>query len=128
MGPAPLEHVLDPRLFAEAALVHELDLDAGLLGELLGVVSHLVTERLGEAWVVEDADVARVQVRGHAASVRKTRQRPLQDHPVPARQHPRDLAVVAIVQGAHPRRWFRAADRATARSPEGQPRCVISGN
>jgi len=70
---APSEDLLDARLFAQAALAHELDLDAGLLGELLGVAPHLLAQRLGKTRVVEDADAVRVQVRGHAGGVGQPR-------------------------------------------------------
>ena len=67
------DNLLDPCLLAEAALAHELDLDAGLFGELLRVGTHLVSQRLGKARVVEDADVPGVQVRRHPLGVRQAR-------------------------------------------------------
>jgi len=95
---AALEHILDQSFLAGLALAHELDLDAGLLGEPLGVVAHLLPERFGEEWVVEDANVVRPQVRGHAVGVTQAGQYSRDDHPVPARQHSGDLVLVAIDQ------------------------------
>jgi hypothetical protein len=101
---AALKHLLDQCFLAEClALAHVLDLDAGLLGNLLSVFAHLLPERFREAWVVEDADVLRLQERGHAGGVTQTGQYSRDDHPVPARQHSGDLVLVAIEQRAHQR-------------------------
>jgi len=81
---APGKDLLDPRFLAGAALAHELDLDASLGGELLGVGSHRVAQRLGKAWIVEDADVLCVQVRGHAAGVTEAGERSPDHDAVPA--------------------------------------------
>ena len=95
---AALEHLLDQCFLAGLALAHKLDLDTGLLGEPLGVVAHLIPERLSEEWVVEDVDIVRPQVRGHAVGVTQAWQSSRDDHPVPARQHSGDLVLVAIDQ------------------------------
>jgi hypothetical protein len=95
---AALEHLLDPFVLASLALAHELDLEARLLGELLGVAPQLLTKRLSEPWIVEDADVVCLEVRGHAGGVTQARQYSRDDHPVPARQHPRDLVLAAFDQ------------------------------
>src|SRR2546425_1028335 len=48
----------DARLLAEVLLADELDLEAVLPGQLLGVLSDHLSQRLGALRVVEHADVA----------------------------------------------------------------------
>lgn len=81
---ALFEDLLYPYIFAGATLTHEFDLDARLSCKLLGVLSHLVTQRLSEARVVENSNVLRVQIRGHPVGVAQARQRASDDDAVPA--------------------------------------------
>src|SRR5215831_19426959 len=64
----------------------------------LGILPQPVAERLGEPRVVENADVALVQVRGHALGKADPRQRTEQQDPIPAEKRPCDLGCVAFRQ------------------------------
>src|SRR5262249_28161791 len=75
-----------------------LDVAAVFRRQPLGILPQPVAERLGEPRVVENADVALVQVRGHAFGKADPRQRAEQQDPIPAGKRPRDLGCVAVRQ------------------------------
>jgi hypothetical protein len=58
-------------------------------------------QRFGPLGVVEDADLVRVEVVGHATGVAPLRRRPLKDDPVVAGENASDLALVALCQEFH---------------------------
>jgi hypothetical protein len=98
-----LEDLFDARFFAHLAAAHELDLHARARGDPLGVIANAVPQRLGKPRVVENPNAASVEERGHAGRVRKTGQRAVNDHPVPAGEHAEDLALMALDEIAvHP--------------------------
>ena len=96
--PAPGQDFLHAVLFAEVPLADELDLDARLGRQPLGVVAQLIAERLGEPRVVKDAHFPLVQIRGHALGEADLRQGAEHKHPVPATQHPSDLSRITLGQ------------------------------
>src|SRR5215471_5413674 len=92
------ENFLDPIFLAKVAFAHKLDVAAVFRRQPLGILPQPVAERLGEPRVVENADVALVQVRGHALGKADPRQRAEQQDPIPAEKRPRDLGCVAFRQ------------------------------
>jgi hypothetical protein len=107
-------HSKHPRhqiFLADVALVDVLDLDACGLADLLSALADALTQRLGKARVVEDADAAREQKAGHPSRVARPGQRAGDDDAVVARQHAMQVRRVAIRQcrGSHARsphlRW-----------------------
>ena len=90
------ENVLDPIFLAKVAFAQELDVDPVFRCQPLGILPQPVAERLGEPRVVENADLPRVQIRGHALGKADPRQRAEQQDPIPARKRPRDLRCVAF--------------------------------
>src|SRR5215469_448306 len=92
------ENFLDPIFLAKVAFAHKLDVAAVFRRQPLGILPQPVAERLGEPRVVENADVALVQVRGHALGKADPRQRAEQQDPIPAGKRPRDLRCVAFRQ------------------------------
>src|SRR5215471_9050784 len=92
------ENFLDPIFLAKVAFAHKLDVAAVFRRQPLGILPQPVAERLGEPRVVENADVALVQVRGHALGKADPRQRAEQQDPIPAGKRPRDLGCVAFRQ------------------------------
>jgi hypothetical protein len=74
------EDLLDPVLLAKRPeLTDELDLQPGLGGQVLGIGTDLVAQRLGPARIVEQADAAPTEVACHRAGVADVRQR-ARDH------------------------------------------------
>ena len=67
-------HFLHSLVFPEVPLADELDLDAGLSCQPLGVFSQLVAQRLGETLVVEDSHLALVAIGIHSARKADLRQ------------------------------------------------------
>ena len=51
------KRLFDPVLFAEVPLADELDLNASVRRQLLGILANALPERLGELGVVENPDV-----------------------------------------------------------------------
>src|SRR5215468_4009085 len=92
------ENFLDPIFLAKVAFAHKLDVAAVFRRQPLGILPQPVAERLGEPRVVENADVALVQVRGHALGKADPRQRAEQQDPIPAGKRPRDLGCVTFRQ------------------------------
>ncbi len=92
------QHRLDPIFLANVVFAQELDLDPVLGGQPFGVLAQRVAKRLGELGIVEDADLALVQIRGHALGKADLRQRAEQQYPVPAGKHPGDLRRVTFGQ------------------------------
>src|SRR5262245_18528256 len=64
------ENFLDPIFLAKVAFANKLDVAAVFRRQPLGILPQPVAQRLGEPRVVENADVALVQVRGHARTLR----------------------------------------------------------
>jgi hypothetical protein len=92
------ENFLDPIFLAKVAFAHKLDVAAVFRRQPLGILPQPFAERLGEPRVVENADVALVQVRGHALGKADPRQRAEQQDPISAEKRPRDLGCVAFRQ------------------------------
>lgn len=63
---------LDPFFFAKARHAYEFDLDTIFPRELFCILTNLVAQRLGKPGVIEDPNVLRIQVRGHAIGWRCT--------------------------------------------------------
>jgi len=95
---ATRQHCLYPVLFADVALADELDLDAGLSRQTLGVFTQLITERFREFRIIEDPYLALVEVRGHSTGVANLWQRAEDEHPVPATQHSSNLSRIPLGQ------------------------------
>ena len=95
------QHLLDAVLLSGCGAAHELDLHPVLLRDALRVVANLVTQRLGPARVVEDADVVRRQVARHAVGEAQAGQRSLHHDPIPAVKDPCDLVGVPIEKRGH---------------------------
>ena len=73
------EHLGDDVLFADApAPAHELDLDALLPSDVLGVLTELVAQRLRPARIVKEADISRLQVGRHSVGVAEPGERSVQ--------------------------------------------------
>src|ERR1700677_4580146 len=66
MLPAPPQNLSDPVLLAEVGLAEVIHRDAGVGGQTLGVVPHLIGQRLGELGIVEDADLVMMKDAGHS--------------------------------------------------------------
>ena len=98
------EDRLHPILLTERfELADELDLKPGLGGQSLGVGANLITQGLGPAGVVEQADVAIAQVAGHRLGVTDIRQGASDHDAVETRQHTADLVFVLLDKGVHRR-------------------------
>ncbi len=96
------EELLDPLLLPEIlGAPHELDREAGLLGEPLGLDPNLVPERLGPAGVVEEPDLLGAQVRRHGPCVAEIGERAREHHPVEAGEHRTDLVGVSFNESVH---------------------------
>jgi len=107
---ATIEHLLDEALLADLGGRHELDLDAVLVGEPLGVLADLVAQRLGVPGVVEDADLVSAQPAGHAVGVAEVGEDPLDDDAIEAGDHASDLVLVPLYD-AHAAALRGSADR-----------------
>jgi hypothetical protein len=92
----PGEHLLHPPLLAEVSLADDLDLDAGLSRQPIGVLAQLVAERLGETRAVEDPHLALVKTGGHSGRKADLRQRSEDQYPIPAAQHTGILTHIAL--------------------------------
>ena len=92
------DNLLDPIFLAKVAFAQKLDVDPVVRRQALGILPQPVAERLGKPRVVENADVALVQIRGHALGKTDPRQRAKQQDAVPAGKCPRDLGCVTVRQ------------------------------
>ena len=94
---------------ADMSLGDVFDLNAGIDSGRMGHCSNLVTQRLGKARVIKDADAFGVKKTGHALCVARTRQCTRYHNTVVAGQHPDQTIRVALCKvGSHhsPRRSF----------------------
>jgi len=92
------QHRFDPIFFPDIAFAQELDLHPAFRCQPFGIVAQRVAKRLGELGIVEDPDLALIQIRGHALGKTDFRQRAEQQSPVPAGKHPGDLRRVTFRQ------------------------------
>jgi hypothetical protein len=90
------QDLLHPVFLAHVPFAQELDLHAVLGRQPLGVLPQLVAEWLSETRIIENLDLAFVQVRGHTPGEADLRQRPEYQHPVPATQLAPDLLGVTF--------------------------------
>lgn len=92
---------LDPFFFAKARHAYEFDLDTIFPRELFCILTNLVAQRLGKPGVIEDPNVLRIQVRGHAFGMAKSRQSSLQNHPIKTRDNATNLVSMSFQQRCH---------------------------
>ena len=97
-----LENGLDLVFLAEVLPANVVDLQSMGLRQLFGIGSYGIGQRFGKLREIEYPDAAFAQVRRHSIGVTKHRQSSLHDHPVVARQHPRDLLGVSFSQQNQP--------------------------
>ena len=99
---APMcKDLLDLVLLADVVVAEELDGQPVIRGELLGVATDPVPERLGELGVIEDADRVVEQVACGGVGMADVGEGPRDDHPVQAGQDTGDLFGVTSDQVDH---------------------------
>lgn len=90
------------------------------LGDVRDAYRDTITQGLGKARVVKNADAMRVQVTRHPARITRSRQRPRDDDPVVARQHPMKIRRITVSQrschGHSPRQTY-APHRSSCLAP-----------
>ena len=91
MTSALFQNLLNPVFLADVAVTEELDAQAVVRGEFLGVAADLIAERLGELGVVEDADLVIEEVACSSLGMADIGESPRDDNPIQARQDARDL-------------------------------------
>src|SRR3954447_22484376 len=91
MTSALFSDLLYPVFLADVAVAEELDGQAVVRGEFLGMAADLIAERLGELGVVEDADLAVEEVARGGLGMADVGKRPRDDDPIQARQGTGDL-------------------------------------
>jgi hypothetical protein len=89
------EDLRDDRFLAFLAVSDELDLDAVVRRDLLGVAPDLVAKRLGELREVEQVHPVRAQIRRHPLGVADLWDATVDDHAVVARENSENLTSVA---------------------------------
>ena len=98
------EERLDAICFAKGLVAAiELDGDAGLTGQALGVCPQLLAQRLRPLGVVEQADAQVAQQPRHGTAMGDGGQGTGDHDPVEARQHPGDVALLTLNEGVHRR-------------------------
>ncbi len=88
------QDLLDAVFVADIALAEKLDLDSVVGRQPLGILAKLVAERLGEFRIVEDPNLALVQIRGHPSGIADLWQGAEQQDAVPTTQYSGDLVAV----------------------------------
>src|SRR5215469_4184728 len=96
------ENFLDPIFLAKVAFAQELDVDPVFRRQPLGILPQAVAERLSKPRVVENPDLPRMQIRGHALGKADPWQRAKQQDPIPARKRSRDPGCVTFRQYRQP--------------------------
>jgi hypothetical protein len=94
----------------------ELNLQAMVPRQSLGILPDFLAQRLDEACIVEQADAVATQIAGHALGVAHPGQRAHDDEAVVAREHARDLRGVAVGQQGHGSTLLSARDGLSKRS------------
>ena len=93
---------LDPVLLAKGLVAtDELDLNAGLAGELLGMVAQLIPQGLWPSWVIEQSDLVVTEVTRHGAGIANIRKRAGDDDTIEAGKNASDLIAVALDERIH---------------------------
>ena len=79
----------------------ELDLNAGLAGELLGMVAQLIPQGLCPSGVIEQSDLVVTEVARHGAGIAYIRKGAGNDDAIEAGKHARDFIPVALDERIH---------------------------
>jgi len=95
-------HGLDP-VFLTKGLVatDELDLNASLAGELLGMVAQLIPQGFCPSGVIERPDLVVTEVTRHGAGITNIRKGAGDDDTIEAGKHARDLIPVTLDERIH---------------------------
>jgi len=81
--------------------VDELDLNASLDGELLGMIAQLIPQGLCPSRVIEQSDLVVTEVTRHGAGIAYIRKGAGDDDTIEAGKHARDLIPVALDERIH---------------------------
>ena len=88
----------DDVLLADMALANMFDGHASSTGQFGSSVADAIAERFSKSRIVEDADLTRRQKCRHSLRIAGPRQRPGDDDPVVAGEHPGEALTVTIRQ------------------------------
>ena len=83
---------------AGMALGNVLDANPGLERKRCGPIPHTIAQRLGELWIIEDANARGIQEPRHPLRIADDRQRAGDHDTVVAGQNPRDPLVIPLGQ------------------------------
>ena len=125
MVPALGDDRLDPLFLAEVLATDEVDVQASLAGQPLGVLSDFLAQGLGELGVIEQADVLGPQMGSHCGGMADLGNGASDDDAVVAGEQAANLVRVAFSQGGHgaiPPKW-QAGYRRPLRG-DGKP-CLV---
>ena len=92
---------LDSLLLPEVVAPDELDDQPALLGEFLGVSTDLLSEGLGEQWVVEEGNATDSQVSRHGLGMADISECARDRHPVKAGQGATNLRCMPVYKCLH---------------------------
>ena len=93
---------LDPVFFTKGFVApNELNLDAGLNGKLLSVVSQLIAQRLCPSGVIEQLDLVVTEVTRHGARITDIGKGSGNDNTIEAGKYASDFILVAFDEGIH---------------------------
>jgi len=91
MDASLLDDLPDSIFFSEVLLSDELDFEAVSLGNVLGIVPQLISERFCETRVIKDTDVVDSEITAHSFSVAEPGHCPLNHYSIKAGENSRDL-------------------------------------